>query len=76
MFASHRRNIRQVKVGERRDNVYLFLVVFWKEAKTHAKRFVLKPYCKEREKGCHDTEVRSNPVEGLEWDLSQGRAAQ
>lgn len=43
MFASHQRNTRQVKVGGRRDNVYQILIVFWREAKTHAKRFELKP---------------------------------
>ncbi len=39
MFATHSRNTRQVKVGGKRGNVYLFLAVFSMKAKTHAKNF-------------------------------------
>ncbi len=77
MFPSHRRNTRQVKVGGRRDYGYLFLVIFWREAKTHAKRFELKPSYKEREiNGGYDTEVRCNAVGGVNGNLLQACAAQ
>jgi hypothetical protein len=43
MFATHSRNTRQVKVGGKRGNVYLFWGVFSRKAKMHAKKFDSKP---------------------------------
>jgi len=65
-----------VKVGGRRGNIYLFLIVLWREAKTHAKRFGLKPSYKERAKGGYDTEIRCSAVGGMDGDLLQVRAPQ